>query len=99
MTRFKVSGVDVSAYMAGKRGKKSSMPSRGDPVVRSWMLSCNVESNIDGSHKGEIEERCSDASSCRTLMGIDPFRCACSSALGMDCRKLTCAGVRLESAA
>ena len=82
--------------MAGKRGKKSSIFSRDGPVVRSWIPSCNVESDID---LADVDERYSDASSCRTWIGIDPFRCACNSAFGMDCRKLICVGVRLERAA
>jgi len=82
--------------MAGKRVKKSSVLLIDGPVVRSWMLSCNVESDID---LADVDERYSDASSCRTWMGIDPFRCACSSAFGMDCRKMICVGVRLERAA
>ena len=67
--------------MAGKRVKKSSLLSIDGPVVRSWMLSCNAELDID---LADVDERYSDASSCRTWMGIDPFRCACNSAFGID---------------
>lgn len=72
VARFNEPGVDVKEYIAGNRVKKSEIVSNDGPSL-SFEIPLLMDSlSIDGGS----DKSYSDPSSCRTEMGIDPFKCA-----------------------
>jgi hypothetical protein len=79
-------GVDVNAYIDGNRKKKSFIFSREGPVVNDSIPSFIVSLEIIDFDDEADEPRYSDASSFNVAIGIDPLRCAWSSAFGIICK-------------
>jgi hypothetical protein len=86
VARLNESGVDVKAYIAGNRVKKSEIVPKDGPSL-SFKMPALMDSWSIELIEGGLDESYSDPSSWSMEMGIDPFRCAWSSALGKDRRK------------
>ena len=83
--------------MAGNKGKKSVILSRDGPAANTSIPRFIELAEITDVVVGG-DERYSVASSFNVVMGMDPLRWACSSALGIRRRNSTCDGLSVFSA-
>lgn len=90
--------VDVKAYMAGNKVKKSSISSSVIPFES--FSTPDLISSFDMGLDGEDEdERYSFARCWRAWIGMQPLRWACNSAFGRDWRKVIWDGLNASNAA